>query len=45
MSISNGAKRLWFGGQYRKIRNYPLDPKPGETFNSIPSNPPENPSP
>ena len=41
-----GQRGCGLGSEYRKnLRNYPVrsQNKPGETFNSIPSNPPENP--
>ena len=44
--IKWGKKAVVWGSEYRKnLRNYPVrsQNKPGETFNSIPSNPPENP--
>lgn len=44
--IKWGKEAVVWGSEYRKnLRNYPVrsQNKPGETFNSIPSNPPENP--
>ena len=44
--IKWGKEAVVWGSEYRKnLRNYPVrsQSKPGETFNSIPPNPPENP--